>query len=416
MKNVIEDVACAGCCCVCDDIQVTTDGQQITEVQTTCPQGQAWFSRSRQADHLQPAIKGTTVSHAEAVQRAVELIQQAQSPLIYGMFQSATDGQRAAVCLADHIGATIDTGASAATRALQQVGEASCTLGEVRSRADLIIYWGADAFRRNECHRQSLNRGRSELSRKIVSISAAGTDSDENVHQSIPCAPGNELELIWSLRALLKDIDLGGNDASGIATSDLQSLVSLIQQSKYIVFFFGPEFKQGLFAHRNIEALSLLVREIQAARRCHTLNVPGDGETKGADNVLAWQTGYAACVNFAAGYPRYSPREYSASHLLEQAETDLCILVGAQPLSGLSPLARKRLQDTPLILTGPVAHDQLNVEVFLPTGVYGIHYPGVVYRLDGTPIPLRGYLPATLPSEADVLSEINTQWKQARNQ
>ncbi|WP_339727765.1 hypothetical protein [uncultured Gimesia sp.] len=411
MENVIEDVACPSCYCVCDDNQVITDGQQITEVQSTCSQAQAWFDRSQQTDQLAPSIKGTTVSHAEAIQRAVELIQQAQSPLIYGMYQSATDSQRAAISLADQIGATIDTGAASGTRALQQVGEASCTLGEVRSRADLIIYWGADAFRSNECHRNSLNRGASASTRKIVSISAAETDSGENVDQSIQLAPGNELELIWCLRALLKDIDLGEKRSSVIAAADLQSLVSLIRQSQYIVFFFGPEFKQGPLAHRQIEALSLLVREIQAERRCHTLNVPGTGETKGADNVLAWQTGYAACVNFAAGYPRYSPCEYSANQLLEQSETDLCLLVGAQPLSGLSKLALDRLADTPLILTGPSALDRLNAEVYLPTGVYGIHYPGVVYRLDGTPMPLRGYASTVLPSEADVLSEISTRLK-----
>lgn len=413
MKHVIEDVACASCCCVCDDIQVTLDGQQITEVQTACPQGQAWFDRSSQSEHLEPSIKGTAVSHPEAIQRAAELIQQAQSPLIYGMYQSATDAQRAATSLADQIGATIDTGAASATRALQQVGEASCTLGEVRSRADLIIYWGADAFRGTECHRNSLNRVASGFTRTIVTISGEKTDFGDSVDQSIPLEPGNELELIWGLRALLKDIDLGENPSGGLSTSDLQSLVSLIRQSQYIVIFFGPEFKRGPFAHRNIEALSLLVREIQAERRCHTLNVPGVGETRGAETVLAWQTGYAASVNFAAGYPRYSPREYSANQLLEQTETDLCILVGAQPLSGLSDLALERLSETPLILTGPVAFEQLKGDVFLPTGVSGIHFPGVVYRLDGTPIPLRGYLPTDLPSEADVLSEISARLKRA---
>lgn len=413
MKNVIEDVACASCCCVCDDARVTTDGQQITEVQTTCPQGQAWFDWSPQSALLQPSIRGTAVSHTEAIQRAVELFQQAQSPLIYGMYQSATDAQRAAISLADQIGATIDTGAASATRALQQAGEASCTLGEVRSRADLIIYWGADAFRSTECHRNNMNQGESVSSRKIVTISGEKTDDSDNVDQSIVLAPGNELELIWCLRALLKDIDLEQNAASGLSTTDLQSLVSLIRQSKYIVFFFGPEFKQGPFAHHNIEALSLLVREIQAERRCHTLNIPGVGETRGAETVLAWQTGYAASVNFAAGYPRYSPREYSANQMLEQTETDLCILVGAQPLSGLSELALERLAEIPVILTGPAVQEQLETEAFLPTGISGIHFPGVIYRLDGTPIPLRGYLPTDLPSEADVLNEISAQLKRA---
>lgn len=406
MKNVIEDVACAGCCCVCDDIQVTTEGQQILDVQTACPQGQAWFQQSLQTDSLTPLIKGTAASHAAAVSRAVELIGQAQAPFIFGMPQSATETQRAAVCLADRIGATIDTAASAATRALQQVGEATCTLGEVRSRADLIIYWGADALLTNQCHRQSLTSGTQTVPRKILSMGAALPDSSGYVDHTIPIAADRDFEVIWSLRALLKGVELTGNEPAGIAAADLQQLVALIQQSQYIVFFFGPEFKQGPLSHRKIEALSLLVREIQADRRCHSINVPRAGETKGAENVLAWQTGYAASVNFAAGYPRYSPEEYSANHVLEQQETDLCILVGALPLSGLSEHALKSLASLPVIHIGPAAVDLPELEVFLPTGISGIHFPGVVYRYDGTPLPLRGYIDTCQSSEAAILSEI----------
>tara|TARA_R110002095_G_scaffold94477_2_gene82455 strand:- start:834 stop:2066 length:1233 start_codon:yes stop_codon:yes gene_type:complete len=406
VKKVIEDVACAGCCCVCDDIQVTTDGQQVLEVQTACPQGQAWFQQSLRTDTLAPLLKGTAVSQAAAVSRAVELIGQAQAPLIFGMPQSATETQRAAVCLADRIGATIDTAASAATRALQQVGEAACTLGEVRSRADLIIYWGADALLTSECHRRSLTSETKTVQRKILSIGAALPEAGGYVDHTIPITADRDFEVIWYLRALLKGVALSETESTGIALSDLQQLAGFIQQSQYIVCFFGPEFKQGPLSHRKIEALSLLVREIQADRRCHSINVPRAGETKGAENVLAWQTGYAASVNFAAGYPRYSPEEYSANHVLEQQETDLCILVGASPLSGLSEHALQSLASLPVIHIGPAAADLPELEVFLPTGVSGIHFPGVVYRFDGTPLPLRGYIDTSQPSEAAMLAEI----------
>ena len=406
MKNVIEDVTCAGCCCVCDDIQVTTDGQQILEVQTDCPLGQAWFKQSSLTDSLAPLIKGVAASHQDAVASAVDLIQKAQAPLIYGMAQSSVDGQRASVSLADKIGATIDTSASAATRALQQVGEAPCTLGEVRSRADLIIYWGADSLLANQCHRQSLTSGKQEVPRTILSMGAENSTSREFVDKMIPLESQQEIEVIWSLRALLKGIDSGEKQPMGISAAALQELVSLIQQSKYIVFFYGPEFKEGPLSHRKIEALSLLIRELQADRRCHGISVPRAGETKGAENVLAWQTGYAASVNFAAGYPRYSPGEYSANALLEQGEIDLCVLVGANPLSGLSDRAQQRLAQIPVILIGPATVEIPGLHVFLPTGVSGIHFPGSVYRFDGTPLPLRGFVSTVQSSEAANLSEV----------
>ncbi|HCO22997.1 MAG: hypothetical protein CME31_21685, partial [Gimesia sp.] len=70
MKNLIEDVTCAGCYCACDDIRLETDGQQIQEVQTTCSQGQVWFERAASTDQLVPQIQGQPVSQTTAIERA----------------------------------------------------------------------------------------------------------------------------------------------------------------------------------------------------------------------------------------------------------------------------------------------------------------------------------------------------------
>ncbi|HAH43885.1 MAG TPA: hypothetical protein DCM07_03345 [Planctomycetaceae bacterium] len=407
MKKLIEDVTCAGCYCACDDIQVTIDGQQILEVQTTCSQGQAWFERAGETDQLVPRIQGKPVSQAAAIKQAVELIQQAQAPLVTGLSQSSTAAQRAAVALADQIGAVIDTGASAGTRALQQVGEATCTLGEVRSRADLIIYWGAADLLANARHRQTLETDSPEMTRKIIAIGEESARATDHADEFIAVEPQREIEVIWQLRSLLKGIALAGNEPVGITESQLQSLASQLKQSQYIVFFTGPEFKQGPLSHRKLEALSLLIREIQRERRCHSISVPASGETKGAEHVLAWQTGDAAAVNFAAGFPCYSPAEYQASRLLEQSEVDLCILTGGNPLAGLSAQALGNLKSVPSIVIGSTLPQDFQPEVFLPTGITGIQFPGSMYRYDGTPLPLRGFLPTVQNSEADVLKQIS---------
>ena len=50
--------------------------------------------------------------------------------------------------LAEAVGACVDAasveGGGAAILALQAVGEVTCTLGEIKNRADLIIVWRAD--------------------------------------------------------------------------------------------------------------------------------------------------------------------------------------------------------------------------------------------------------------------------------
>ena len=95
------------------------------------------------------------------------------------------------------------------------------------------------------------------------------------------------------------------------------------------------------------------------------------------------------------------------SILLEQSQVDLCILTGGNPLAGLSDKAIKNLKQVASILAGPVLLPDFQPDVFLPTGITGIHFPGSMYRYDGTPLPLRGFLPTVQNSEADVLKQIS---------
>ena len=44
--------------------------------------------------------------------------------------------------------------------------------------------------------------------------------------------------------------------------------------------------------------------------------------------------------------------------------------------------------------------------VRITTAVYGVHLPGTAYRMDEVPIPLRAVLPASYPSDAEVLAAI----------
>ncbi len=61
-----------------------------------------------------------------------------------------------AISLADRIRGTIDTTASmchaTSMMAIQEVGESTCTLGEVKNRADLVIYWGANPVQTHPRH------------------------------------------------------------------------------------------------------------------------------------------------------------------------------------------------------------------------------------------------------------------------
>jgi formylmethanofuran dehydrogenase subunit B len=159
--------------------------------------------------------------------------------------------------------------------------------------------------------------------------------------------------------------------------------------------------------HANVEALLRLVADLNQFTRftARRLRIPGD--VAGADSVLCWLTGFPFAVNFARGYPRYNPGEYSANELLEHNEADACLFVGSEPFTDLTPRAQRAVEQLPTIaLDYPNFVAPFEATVQITTAIYGIQAPGTAYRMDEIPIPLRQLVPSTLPTDDEVLSAI----------
>ncbi|MCK4470211.1 MAG: formylmethanofuran dehydrogenase subunit B, partial [Anaerolineae bacterium] len=147
MSTVIENVICAFCGCLCDDLVVEVDDGRIVRVRRACANGRGLFTHYDPAPR-QPTVDGREVEWEEAIAEAARTLDKADSPLIYGLSSTVTEAQRKAVELADKLGAIIDSTSSVChgptSLAMQAAGEPTCTLGEVRSRADLLIFWGCN--------------------------------------------------------------------------------------------------------------------------------------------------------------------------------------------------------------------------------------------------------------------------------
>ena len=144
MKQIFDDVACTVCGCVCDDLQLEVEQGRITAAWRACELAEPWLLGQPKRS-IPPAQIGDSVATiGDAVRHAAGILDRSHAPLIYGLSRSSTAGQRAAVRLADRLGATIDTTASTchapSIMAVQNVGESTSTLGEVRNRSDLVVY------------------------------------------------------------------------------------------------------------------------------------------------------------------------------------------------------------------------------------------------------------------------------------
>jgi formylmethanofuran dehydrogenase subunit B len=425
VAQVFEDVACTVCGCVCDDLRLSVENARIVRAEGACKLAEPWFL-SQDSRRPPPAeINGQAAPLEAALDEAAQILDAAHSPLVYGLSRSSTDGQRAAARLADRIGATIDTTASLchapSILALQEVGESTCTLGEAKNRADLVVFWGSNPVDSHPRHFERysvwppgmfLPNGRAD--RTVVVVDVRPTPSSEEADLFVQVEPGQDFEALWTLRGLVRGEPLAPDARTGAPLEVLVDLASRMKACRCGVLFFGLGLTQSGLGNCNVEALLRLVTDLNAYTRFHAKRMRVYGDVAGADTVLCWQTGYPFSVSLNRGYPRYGPSEYSANDVLGRGEADACLLVGSEGVPALSPAARQHLQSIPTIcLDYPTVESFVRPAIRFSTAVYGVHRPGTAYRMDEVPIPLRAVLPTDYASDAEVLDAISdrTQWR-----
>lgn len=418
VNSVVEDVACTVCGCVCDDLQIAVEGGRIVRAVGACPLAEPWLLDLANRRPPTAEIEGRPASLDEALAAAAQLLRDSRSPLIYGLSRSSTPGQRAAVRLADKLGATIDTTASLchapSIMAVQSVGESTCTLGEIRNRADLVVYWGSNPVKSHPRHLERYGvdpagmfvpGGRRD--RTLVVVDVARTETAARADIFVQVEPDGDFEAIWTLRGLLRGVPPAPGAATGAPLAVLADLAERFKACRCGVFFFGLGLARPPVGHARVESLLRLASELNAFTRFHVKRMRVYGDVAGADSVLCWQTGYPFSVNLARGYPRYNPGEYSAQEMLERGEVDLCLLVGSEGTAALSPGAMASLRRLPTIaLDYPTTPSIPAPTVRFTTAIYGVHLKGTAYRMDEVPIPLKRLLPTDYPSDAQVLERL----------
>jgi formylmethanofuran dehydrogenase subunit B len=416
--KVFNDVACTVCGCVCDDLRITVVGNRIVQAEKACQLAEPWFLSQGSKQPPVAEIDGQPAEYETAIGRAAEILTSAKSPLIYGLSRSSTEGQRAAVRLADKISANIDTTASLchgpSIMAIQAVGESTCSLGEIKNRADLVVFWGVDPTLSHPRHfeRYSVEpagmfvpEGRSD--RTVVVLDTQPTETAAQADIFIPVEAGRDFEAIWALRSLIRGIPIEASDSHGASFDALVDLADRMKNCRCGVVFFGLGLSRTGPGHLNVEALLRMVRELNGYTRFHARRMRVYGDVTGADSVLCWQTGYPFSVNLNRGYPRYNPGEYSANELLERHEVDACLFVGSEGVTGMSQQAIAHLNRIPTIaLDHAIIDSSIPPTIRFTTAVYGIDLPGCAYRMDEIPIPLQQVLTSDYPSDADVLNRI----------
>jgi formylmethanofuran dehydrogenase subunit B len=365
-----------------------------------------------------PTVQGQPVTWDGAIAEVAQILDGADSPIIYGLSSTVGEAQRKAIALADKLGAMIDTTSSVCHGptglAMQAVGEATCTLGEVRNRADLVIFWGCNPaeshlrhFARYSVTPKGMLTPRGKRDRTVIVVDVRPTASTRVADQFLQVAPGKDYEVLTTLRALVKGRSIAQETVGGLPMSQLQTLADQMKGCRYGVVHMGMGLTQTGGRDVNVSELFTLAAELNQYSRFSVIPMRGHGNVAGGDQVMAWQTGYPFAVSFGKGYPRYGPGEFTTVDVLARGEADAALIIASDPAAHLPRAAAQHLERIPTIvmdpmptLTGKAAH------VVLPTACYGLDAAGTAYRMDAVPLRLRPVLPRQRPTDEEVLDRI----------
>jgi formylmethanofuran dehydrogenase subunit B len=382
----IGPVTCAGCGLLCDDVTVDASDEGVW-LRPECPLGARWFSeRVRLSGEAQATVGGEASDVEAALARAAELLRGARRPRVRGFDHATVEDARAAVALADRVGAVIGSGDDAwpGAPAMPLRGTSTATLGEIRDRSQLVVIWREDP---ETTHPRLLERLRLRGGQAaLVVVDEADTLTTEQAGLRLRWPRERDLEALTGLHTLQR----GHTVQAGELGAPLGELLERLRAVPHVAFVYGASLTAGAGGQRRALALHEFVRALNQERHAVTLELSGAPGSRSIEDVLAWQSGYGGKVDFAAGHPEL----VTATQPLEDG--DVTVLVEADR-DAVADVAFGSRPGSP------------GVEVWIRTAAAGVEAGGTMHRLDGVPLTLQAPLGGEVPTAAALLTRLLAQ-------
>ena len=444
------------------------DNNKIIEARNACAMGAAKFLNFSTHRTKTPLIRknGELVEASidEAIEKAAKILVDANYPLLYGWSNTCCEAHRVGVELTEEVGGVIDNTASVchgpSILAVQTAGISSATLGQMRHRADLIIYWASNPWSAHPRHPERytmfsdgrfeksswtnyLSKLRGEMSKKKIQrasnlvlkkdfyfapcqeeglpysmyqkkrrtivVDVRKTRTADAADCFLQVEPGKDYELLQALRVLVNDGELDVDEVAGIPVETLEDLTDVMIGCKLGILFFGLGLTMTKGKHRNIDSAISLTRDLNNRTKFLIMPMRGHYNVTGINIVTTWQTGYPFAVDLSNGYPRYNPGETSAVDILCRDEADAMLVIASDPVAHFPRAASKNIAKHPLISIDPeVTPTTMLADVILPPAFAGIEAEGTAYRMDHVPLPLKKVVepPEGFLSDKEILQRI----------
>ncbi|MHC1566337.1 MAG: formylmethanofuran dehydrogenase subunit B [Candidatus Syntropharchaeia archaeon] len=426
MGEVIESVVCPFCACLCDDIDIKIEGEEIT-INNACSLGRSKILSFRKKRLKTPLVRNKNglkeVDFERAFDEAVKILKNAKKPIIYGLGTTGYDAGAIALEIARKKRGIIDTTESICHNPfflhLREKNFFFSTLEEIRDKATLVIFWGCDPV---HSHPRFLSRyavyprgkfiEKGVEDREVVVIDVKKKEIMKNARQAIILPPETDHIAMQILKKFLTSDTSGIRklmENSGIdeeLNKELQKLSVRMKDTLFGVIFFGLGLTSTKSAEENMKELFILLEELNRHTKFVSLPMLGHFNISGITHLLLRETGYPFGIDFSDGV-RFEPGRTTILDGIH--DVDAGLIIGADPASTLPRSAVKRMSEIPLILLDPfLTPTALISDVVFPVAICGIETDDIAYRMDGIPLRMKGFLkpPENIRSDKEILKRL----------
>lgn len=423
-EKIVKNAACPLCGCLCDDIELHVKDGVITEVINGCGLSSGKFcSNGRMITPIErDGDSWRETDFDSAIKKAAEMFAHAKRPLFYGWAGTSTEAMHVGLQIAEEIGAVMDNCSSEChgptIMAVQEVGHPGCTLGQIKNRADVIVYWGCNPI---AAHPRHLSRystyatgafrpeGRSD--RTLIVIDIRETDTAKLADIFVQVNPGGDFALFNALRAIVRgERDVIPDNVAGVERNVIFKIADILLSAKFGSFFTGIGLTQSRGKYKNVRAGIELVDELNRHTKYTLTPLRGHWNVDGTNQMFSLVAGYPYAVDYSRGIVHYNPGETSGVDILAKKEADAVLILGTDlgahfPRETVEHLARINT----VVIDPFISLSTAIAKLHIPVAAVGIDAEGTAYRLDGVPIHVKKVFTTDMLSDEEVLKKILTE-------
>ncbi|MCK9306422.1 MAG: formylmethanofuran dehydrogenase subunit B [Methanoculleus sp.] len=435
MTKTVTDVICPFCGTLCDDLEVVVsdDGKDLLEVYNACAIGAEKFLHSQAKDRItRPRMRQEDgswkeISYDEAVNYTAKMLADAKKPLMYGWSSTNCEAQSVGAEIGEAVGAVMDNTATVchgtSLIAVQDIGIPSCTLGEVKNRADRILFWGCNPAHAHPRHMSRYSifprgffTGKGHASRKVIVVDPRVTDTARVADVHLQIEQGHDYELLNAFRVAFKGEKLP-DVVAGIPKEKIYEVAETLKSGRFAIIFFGMGVTQSIGKNHNIDEAIAVTRDLNEYTKAAIMPMRGHYNVTGSGQVWGWQFGFPFAVDLSRGFARYNPGETTSNDLLRRDEVDAVFVLGSDPGAHFPFSSVKKIYGLPSVVIDP--HETPTTEVckvHVPVAFVGVETGGCAYRMDNVPIETRKVVdaPEGMLTDEEFLKRVLTRVKEIK--